>query len=138
MSTIAETHRCRTWQQLVPISIKRQPILVGITSSEGALDKDCGEIVFLLSSLGEIQNCVVKLGDDHLVFAVAELSYSCGEPFVSEIFSRAVLPFKKAIGDEKHDVTGLHAELDRHRVPQIRQDSQGKRLRVQNPERLVS
>src|SRR4029077_12588252 len=86
-------------------------ILVGTTTLDRALDQDCGEIVLLPSSLGKLQHCVVKLSNDHLRFAIAELPYYCGEPFGAELFPRAVLRFKKAVGDQEHDVIRLQLEI---------------------------
>ena len=48
------------------------------------------------------------------------MPHGCREPLGSELFSSAVLPFKKTIGNEEHDITGFQDEFDRYRVPQIR------------------
>ena len=82
-----------------------------------SLDHHRSKIVLLRSSLREIQHGIVKLGDNHFRFALAELFYDCTNPLGSKLFSSAILPFKKAIRNQEHAIAGFHADLFRYRFP---------------------
>ena len=82
-----------------------------------SLDHHRSEIVLLRSSVRKIQNGIVKLGDYHFRFSLAELFHDCTNPLGSKLFSSGVLPFKKAIRNQEHAVAGFQAEFFRYRLP---------------------